>query len=439
MRYIINRIISLIILLSITVGIWHQAEVIAQRTDFAQKVNSDSQTEITYGNYENIVNSEFESKEDTLSNLVLIAGMSDDEEFVSRVKTLFTDLYSLIIDIGTHGGEITDYDSAEERFTSVFNALFELDTKLNEINPELMGELTNKGFVTAAISIVWDLVTDFDTNRVNSQKMEEGITRIEDIPYIDDGLNEHMLDVFYPDNTTEKLPVIIDIHGGGLMMGDKDSNRVYSSVLAKRGYTVVAINYRLCPDVLYPSQVQDVMAAFKWVHDNADKYHIDLSKVYVTGDSAGGNLAYYVPLVDSSEELRELYEVEASGLSIDALGLVSGMYEMKTGFNAPLISSFFGFEYKDSPYYNYLEPQEVLPLGELPPCYIVTCARDFLHSSGVNFDKILTEMEIEHQFHDWGLTMNKSSGHITSVAYPELDESKQTIDEMLEFFENHTK
>ena len=432
-----NRIISTVLIISLTLGIWYQTDAFAKRADFAQKVNSETQTEIVYGEYDEI-DREFASNKENLVGLIESAGLADDEDFTFRVKSLFVELYGFLKDIFVQGGKVTDMDSAEKRFTSIFNGLFELDTKLNEINPEAMGELTNKGFVTSAIMIVWDLVTAFDNNRVNSQTMESGVTRLEDIAYIDDGTNEHMLDVYYPEGTSEKLPVIIDIHGGGLMMGDKDSNRVYCSVLAKKGYTVVAVNYRLCPDVLYPSQVQDIMAAFRWVHDNADKYYIDLDKVYVTGDSAGGNLAYYVPLVNTSKELQELYSVEPSGLSIDALGLVSGMFDMKNGFNGPLISSYLGFDYKNSPYYNYLQPEEALPLGELPPCYVVTCTRDFLHASGVAFDEVLTEKGIEHQFRDWGLTVNKSSGHITSVAYPELEESKTTISEMLAFFENHT-
>lgn len=432
-----NRIISIALIISLTLGILYQTDVFAKRADFAQKVNSETQTEIVYGEYDEIAG-EFASNKDNLVGLIESAGLADDENFTSQVKFLFVDLYGFLKDIFTQGGKVTDIDSAEQRFTNIFNGLFELDTKLNEINPEAMGELTNEGFVTSAMMIVWDLVTAFDHNRVNSQTMESGVTRLEDISYIDDGTNEHMLDVYYPEGTGEKLPVIIDIHGGGLMMGDKDSNRVYCSVLAKKGYTVVAVNYRLCPDVLYPSQVQDIMAAFRWVHDNAEKYFIDLDKVYVIGDSAGGNLAYYVPLVNTSKELQELYSVEPSGLSIDALGLVSGMYDMKNGFNGPLISSYLGFDYKNSPYYNYLQPEEALPLGELPPCYVVTCARDFLHASGVMFDEVLTETGIEHQFRDWGITVNKSSGHITSVAYPELEESKATISEMLAFFENHT-
>ena len=431
-----KRLIAIILLAALTVGTFNKANVYSKRKMFAQQVNSKDST-IKYGEYDtDKLEKEFRSKQEAFDTLT-----SADEggEIGSRAKTLFIELYGFLKDIVTSGGEVQDIESAEAKFTEIFNNLIMLDTELYNTNPELMGELTNKGFVTTAIGIVWDIVTYYDNNRVDSQQMKEGVTRLEDIPYIDDGTNEHMLDVFYPDGTKEKLPVIIDIHGGGLMMGDKDSNRVYCSYLAERGYTVVSINYRLSPDVLYPSQVQDVMAAFRWVHDNADKYYIDLDKVYVTGDSAGGQLAYYVPLIETSEELQKLYEVKPSGLQIDALGLVSGMFDFKNGFNAPLISCYFGFDYKNTPYYDYLQPDEALNLGTLPPCYVVTCSRDFLHASGVYFDSVLTEKNIEHQFRDWDFSLTKGSGHITSVAYPDTEESQKTIDEMLEFFKSHTK
>jgi len=431
----IKRVIAIILLAASTAGIWHHADLIAKRADFA--VRQTDASGYIEGEGEAELEKEFRSKEPDLDALINSSGMSSDSEFMNSAAELFTELYAFLKDIVVRGGEVSDPKSAEKQFIEIFNGLFSLDEKLYEKNPELMGELTNKGFVTAAIGLVWDLVTVFDNNRVNSQTMQAGVTRLEDVPYIDDGKNEHMLDIFYPENTEEKLPVIIDIHGGGLMMGDKDSNRVYCSILASRGYTVVAVNYRLAPDVLYDSMVQDITAAFRWVKENADEYYIDLDNVFVTGDSAGGNLAYYVPLVNTSEKLCELYGVEPSGLDIKALGLVSGMFDMKNGFNAPLISCYLGFDFKNKSYYEYLQPEEALPLGELPPSYIVTSQRDFLHASGVYFDEILTDMGIEHQFRDWGMSINRSSGHITSVAYPELEESQKTIDEMLDFFEAH--
>lgn len=87
----------------------------------------------------------------------------------------------------------------------------------------------------------------------------------------------------------------------------------------------------------------------------------------------------------------------------------------------------------------YLQPEEVIDLGTLPPSYIVTSAKDFLRPASVQLDALLTEKGIEHQFHDWELTINRSSGHITSVAYPDLPESQTTTDEMLAFFEAHRR
>ena len=288
MSYIVKKIISIVIVLSLTGAIWWQTDRMARRTDFAIKNINEATTgrseESNDSEYEEELKDEFNSKEPDLAELINQSGMRSDSEFMNSVAKLFSDLYEYLKDVAAEGGEVRDADTAEAQFIKIFNGLFSLDEELYEKNPELMGELTNKGFVTAAISIVWDIVTYYDNNRVNSQTMAQGVTRLEDIPYIDDGTNEHMLDIFYPENTEEKLPVIIDIHGGGLMMGDKDSNRVYCSVLAARGYTVIALNYRLSPNVLYPSMVQDIMAAFRWINDNGGDYHCDLDNVYVTGD-----------------------------------------------------------------------------------------------------------------------------------------------------------
>ena len=223
------------------------------------------------------------------------------------------------------------------------------------------------------------------------------------------------------------------------MYGDKSLNRVYASYLAEKGYIVIAVNYHLCPEVLYDTQVRDLMTAYKWVAEHGEAYNCDLQNVYLVGDSAGGQLAFYTSIVNTSEELRTLYNAPETGLTFNATGLISGMYDMKSGFNSVLISCILGYEYTASPYYDVLQPEEVIDKGTLPPSYIVTSAKDFLRPASVQLDALLTEKGIEHQFHDWELTINRSSGHITSVAYPDLEESQVTIAEMLAFFEAHRR
>ena len=91
-----KRVISILLLLAFTAGIWHHVDVSAKRTDFAIKVNSEEQTEIAYGEYENKdeydrrLEAEFNSKSSDLTELVSEAGLLEDSEFVNSAKQLFT-------------------------------------------------------------------------------------------------------------------------------------------------------------------------------------------------------------------------------------------------------------------------------------------------------------------------------------------------------------
>lgn len=86
-----------------------------------------------------------------------------------------------------------------------------------------------------------------------------GVEQITDVAYLDDGLKEHMLDVYYPEGASAKLPVIIDIHGGGWMAGSKEINKNYCLAIAKRGYCVFNLNYRLAGEYRFHEQIEDIL------------------------------------------------------------------------------------------------------------------------------------------------------------------------------------
>ena len=73
-----------------------------------------------------------------------------------------------------------------------------------------------------------------DDKRIATLTPPEGVFESNDHEYLADGHVYHKLDVYYPEGTTEKLPVIIDIHGGGFMYGDKELNKIYCHTLAKK-------------------------------------------------------------------------------------------------------------------------------------------------------------------------------------------------------------
>ena len=99
------------------------------------------------------------------------------------------------------------------------------------------------------------------------------------------------LDIFLPNEGKGPFPLIIEIHGGGFMMGQKSG--AISPMLEglKRNYAVASINYRLSKEAQFPAAVNDVKAAIKFLRANAGKYNLDPNKFASWGGSAGGNLS----------------------------------------------------------------------------------------------------------------------------------------------------
>ncbi|MCA8993727.1 MAG: alpha/beta hydrolase [Planctomycetaceae bacterium] len=99
------------------------------------------------------------------------------------------------------------------------------------------------------------------------------------------------LDVYYPTNV-ESFPTVVWFHGGGITGGNKSIPKG----LQEKGIAVVAVNYRLHPQVEAPAYIEDAAAAVAWTINNIAKYGGSPKKVYVSGHSAGGYLTSMVGL-----------------------------------------------------------------------------------------------------------------------------------------------
>jgi len=115
------------------------------------------------------------------------------------------------------------------------------------------------------------------------------------------------LDIYLPDEGDGPFPVILNIHGGGWQGGDKAYAQVTSMLEGlKRGYSVVAINYRLSGEAIWPAQINDCKAAIRWVRANADQYRLNPDKIAAWGGSAGGHLSAMVGTSGDVKELEDL-------------------------------------------------------------------------------------------------------------------------------------
>lgn len=148
-----------------------------------------------------------------------------------------------------------------------------------------------------------------DAERKAVQCPPDGVLAKRDIVYLQQDDHTELMDIFFPEKAKGMLPVIVDVHGGGWVYGNKELNEYYCMELAKLGFVVCDINYRLCPVTDLKGQVQDVTAALQWIFDHIHQYGGDSEQISMTGDSAGAQLAFLVCAASANEAYRRSYEI----------------------------------------------------------------------------------------------------------------------------------
>lgn len=97
---------------------------------------------------------------------------------------------------------------------------------------------------------------------------------------------------FYRPESPEPVPVLVHMHGGGLVIGTpKQEDRYLTTLIEKTGIAIASVDYRLAASAPYPAAIEDCYTALTWVHAHAEQLGIDRDRLGVSGVSAGGGLA----------------------------------------------------------------------------------------------------------------------------------------------------
>ena len=289
-------------------------------------------------------------------------------------------------------------------------------------------------------SKLWELVGKSDEKRIAAQIPTPGVAVVADVAYVDDGTREHLLDVYYPENTKKKLPVIIDIHGGGWMYGYKEINKNYNLRLASSGYTVFSINYRLVPQVYMNQQLQDVFLAFDFIEKVMDDYPCDRSNVYLTGDSAGGQLACFAAAIQNSPRLCTLFGVEPGKLVFNAVCLTSPVCDMTAhGLMGIYHRCMLEPGYHKKGYGRFLNIESLLEVTKLPPVFLVSSSGDYVAKRQTGrAAKAIEASGTPYKYMYWKRSRGRKLKHVFAVIDPEMPESAKAIDSMLLFFDKYS-
>lgn len=295
--------------------------------------------------------------------------------------------------------------------------------------------------IVKIMQVSWKFCDKSDKKRMATQTPPENVVKVKDIPYIDDGNPYHKFDVFYPEGKIAKegLPVIIDIHGGGWMYATKDLNEYYCMELAKKGYCVFSISYRLVPDVTVNEQIKDCTEALAFIRANMKDYPANKKTVMLTGDSAGGQLALYSTILNNNPDAREIFGTVDTKLNIKCLLLTSPVtYAKSGGWFSIYTKKMWGKDYKTKSTYNYMDLNEIIELAnDMPPTYFITSSGDTLaHDQTVNAYNYFVEKGYECEIEDFtDLRDGKKLPHVFSVLDPFDEYGQKAIDNALDYYQ----
>ena len=218
------------------------------------------------------------------------------------------------------------------------------------------------------------------------------------------GDKDALLDIYYSDyleDSKSLLPVIVWIHGGGWVFGSKDQVANYCKILAGRKYIVAAVNYSLAPGENYPVQLRQVNEALKYLKANAEKFHIDITKIILAGDSGGAQITAEVANIICEPSFAGEIGIVPAIQKPDLIGVIlfCGAFNMDVGdpgglygeFIKTVLWSYSGTKdyatdpkFKSASVINYVTEN-------FPPTFISAGNKDPLLSQSISFADKLSE------------------------------------------------
>jgi acetyl esterase len=214
--------------------------------------------------------------------------------------------------------------------------------------------------------------------------------------------------VYTPEGLTEdSAPVLVYFHGGGFVVGSLDTHDRLCRKLAELVCCkVIAVDYRLAPEHPFPVPVEDALAAFRWVANEAGALAIDPARIAVGGDSAGGNLSAVLcqAVRDDGDAIRPCFQLLLYPAT-DFVGEYASREANAEGYMLTRsLMDYFSAHYLgesgafDDP---RRSPLLATSLSDLPPALVVTAGYDPLRDEGAAYADALKAAGVDVAYRDY--------------------------------------
>ena len=227
----------------------------------------------------------------------------------------------------------------------------------------------------------------------------------------------HLLDLYRPKDAEGKLLVLLNIHGGAWVYGDKKVYAPYCMYLASRGFAVINASYRLAPRHTFPAPLEDIGKMMEWVFHHADEYGLDLSNLFFVGDSAGAHLATAYTAIQLNEAYAKNFPEIKVAKSFIPKGLLlnCGVFDMEAEWKkqgralTPFLTDLLG-EKPTVEAVKQMSPAQYIT-SDFPPVHLTTSHGDFLRKHSYRLKEVLEKKGVEVVFKEYG-EKKKPQGHV---------------------------
>jgi acetyl esterase/lipase len=256
-------------------------------------------------------------------------------------------------------------------------------------------------------------VTEGDKHRDMAIEDPKGVASFKDIRYAKGKGDYHLLDVYRP-MKEGTYPLVIIVHGGGWVYGDKKLYGKYAMDIARRGFVTICFNYVLAPHEYFPKQLEELDEVCDFASKHATEYGYEPGYTFLAGDSAGAQMVAQYSAAYSNPEYAKLFNFHFP-LKIKAIGLNCGVYS-KIGdplfkfddtsdkqikfmckAQSALLRAYKGHAKENDP------RLEILPNinATYPPAYVITSEKDFVKSEDPKLLKQLDEVGAKYVYKEY--------------------------------------